>query len=225
LFARINTFSEKLTAQELRNAKFFGEFKSSAYFVAKEFVIFFETAKVFTSKRILRMAEVEFVSDLLLAVHEGIRELKKSIIDKCYADYDDHFPGRRTHVKRFLETMDLVGEMTRPDLATMKFRATRLLYPLFCAVFHLKFGLPRLQAPRATIKPSQYPKMKDVLEEIEDLIERVEEANRNHQTIDLSVEDRKFYDAYSVHWVHEDKRTVMTQYLCRHFVKVLKKDS
>ena len=37
LFARINTYAEKLKPQELRNAKYFGEFKSSVYLLAKEF--------------------------------------------------------------------------------------------------------------------------------------------------------------------------------------------
>jgi hypothetical protein len=222
LFARINTFGEKLTAQELRNATYFGEFKSAAYFIANQFRIFFETAKVFTSKRILRMAEVEFISELLLAAHEGIREGKASVITKAYADYDDRFPTRKVLTRKILETMDTIVEMTQPDLVNMQFRATRLLYPLFCAVFHLKFGLPRLQAPRVGVKASQYPKMKVVLEEIDNLIERVDEANKSHQPIDLSMDDRKFYDAQDEHWVHEDKRTILTQYLCRHFAKVLR---
>ncbi|MFY9977688.1 MAG: DUF262 domain-containing protein, partial [Candidatus Sulfotelmatobacter sp.] len=64
LFARINTYSEKLKAQELRNAKYFGEFKSSVYLLAKEFVTFFEINKVFSPKLILRMAEAEFISEL-----------------------------------------------------------------------------------------------------------------------------------------------------------------
>src|SRR5207248_347476 len=57
LFARINTYSEKLKAQELRNAKWFGDFKSSVYLLAKEFVTFLEKNEVFSPKQILRMAE------------------------------------------------------------------------------------------------------------------------------------------------------------------------
>jgi uncharacterized protein DUF262 len=224
IFARINTFGEKLTQQELRNAKYFGEFKSAVYYIANQFVVFFEAKNVFTSKRIMRMAEAEFVSELLLAAHEGIREGKASVITKAYVDYDDKFAGRKVLTKKILETMDTLAEMTEPDLPNLKFRATRLFYPLFCALFHFKFGLPKLQAPRVAIKPGQYPKIKVVLEEIDELIERIEEANKVHQPIDLSTEDRKFFDAYSEHWVHEDKRTVMTQYLCRHFAKVLKNE-
>jgi hypothetical protein len=222
LFARINTFSEKLKPQELRNARWFGEFKSSVYLLAKEFVTFLARGKVFTSKQILRMSEAEFISELLLAIHEGVREKKKDVIDKAYRDYDDHFLGRRLHEKRFRETIDIIGGIAGDELASLKFRATRLLYPFFCAIYHLKFGLPRLNAPRVSIKPSDYPKLKVVLERIDDLIEKIEASEKTNKGITLSAEDGKFYDAYSEHWVHADKRTILTQYLCRQFVKALK---
>jgi hypothetical protein len=222
IFARINTYGEKLTYQELRNAKFFGEFKTSAYFLAGEFVNFFEMTNVFTAKRILRMAEVEFVSELLIAIHEGIRESKKTVIDKAYVDYDDNFPGRKLHEKRFGETMDAIGDITRPDLPNLRFRGTRLLYPLFCAIYHMKYGLPRLTPQRAPIRSSDYPKLKAALEEVDTLIGAIEDADDQPAALSLSAEEEKFYDAYNEHWVHADKRTTMTQYLCRRFLKVLK---
>lgn len=222
VFARINTYSEKLKPQELRNAKWFGEFKSSVYLLSKEFVSFLDANKVFTSKQILRMAEAEFISELLLAIHEGIREGKKSIIDNCYKNYDDKFPNRRLYEKRFRETMDTIGGIVSDNLPTLRFRATRLFYPLFCAVYHMKFDLPRLNAPRSSIKAGDYPKFKMVLERIDDLIARIEIAEATNEDLDLAAEDRRFYNAYDEHWVHADKRTILTQYLCRQFAKVLK---
>ena len=94
LFARINTFSEKLKPQELRNAKWFGDFKSCVYELAISFKGFVETNRIFSPKQVLRMAEAEFISELLLAMEEGPREGKKAVIDKAYADYDNKFPNR-----------------------------------------------------------------------------------------------------------------------------------
>lgn len=222
VFARINTYSEKLKPQELRNARWFGEFKSAVYGLATEFVTFFETNKVFTSKQILRMAEAEFISELLLAMTEGIRAGQKQVIDKCYEKYDDDFPDRKGHAKRFRETMDTIGTALGPDLPNLKFRATRLLYPLFCAIFHSKFGLPRLTVGRPAFRASEHPKIKSALEEIDDLIDRIETAETEHEDIELSVAERKFYNAYTEHWVHADKRTILTQYICSQFVRALK---
>jgi len=222
IFARLNTYSEKLKAQELRNAQWFGEFKSSVYLLAKEFVTFLETNNVFTSKKILRMAEAEFISELLLAIHEGIREGSKSVIDKCYEKYDDGFPNRRVHEKRFRNTMDAIGGILGDDLPQLKFRATRLLYPLFCAVFHLKFGLPRLGVARASVKVSEYPTLKKTLKKVDELIGNIEAAKKKNEKIELSPEERKFYDAYSEHWVHAEERTILTHYICKQLLKAMR---
>ena len=222
VFARINTYSEKLKPQELRNALWFGEFKSSVYLLAKEFVTFLGTNNVFTPKQILRMAEAEFISELLLAIHEGIREGQRSVIDNCYKKYDDDFPNRKLHEKRFRGTMDVIGGILGDDLPQLRFRATRLFYPLFCAVFHLKFRLPRLRAARASFKVADYPKLKTALERVDELIGNIETAKEENERITLSPEERKFYDAYTEHWVHADKRTILTEYICKQFLNALR---
>lgn len=222
VFARINTYSERLKPQELRNAKWFGDFKSAVYLLAKEFVTFLANNRVFTPKQILRMAEAELISELLLAMEEGVREGKKNVIDKAYLDYDDRFPNRRRHERRFREVIDAIGSIAGDELPNLKFRGTRLFYPFFCAVYHLQYELPRLQAPRRTIKAPDYPKLKSVLEQVDELIGRVDDAARKKEETQISADDQKFYDAYHEHWVHASNRVILTQYLCRHFVKALK---
>lgn len=216
LFARINTFSEKLKPQELRNAKWFGDFKSCVYELAITFNEFVEANHVFTPKQVLRMAEAEFISDLLLAMEEGPREGKKAVLDKAYADYDEKFPNRERHEKRFVEAVDTIGAIGGPELVNLRFRATKLLYPLFCAIYHMKHGLPRLQAPRRPLKTADFPKLRTVLEELDDLIEEVKDGTRNPTD-----EQRRFYDAQAVHWVHASNRTFLIQYICRQFVAAL----
>lgn len=216
LFARINTYSEKLRAQELRNAQWFGDFKSCVYELAKQFVPFFERNKIFTSKQILRMAEAEFISDLLIGMQEGIREGNKEVINKAYKDYDDSFPNRDRHEKRFADVIDTIGAIVGDELPQLRFRATRLFYPLFCAIYHMKFTLAKLQAPRRSIKVADYPKIKGVLEQLHNVIEGIDNG-----TLDASASDRKFFDAQDEHSVHAANRIVITQHLCRQFAKAL----
>jgi len=221
VFARINTYSEKLKNQELRNAKWFGDFKSCVYSLSKEFVTFLAENRVFSSKQILRMAEAEFISELLLAMQEGIREGSKPVIDKCYEKYDDDFPHRSTHEQRFRETLDTIGAILGDDLPQLRFRATRLLYPLFCAVLHFKYGLPRLRVTRTALRSQDYPKLKTRLENISELIDRIEKAKKRNEGIDLSTEERKFYEALTVHWVHADERTTSTTFIARQLTKAI----
>jgi len=141
------------------------------------------------------MSEAEFISELLLAIQEGIRAGEKRIIDNAYKNYDDEFTDRKLHERHFREIMDIIGGILGGDLPQLIFRATRLLYPLFCAVFHLKFGIPRLRVAKASIKVTEYPKLKMALERIDELIGTIETAKKNNENITLSPEDRGFYDA------------------------------
>lgn len=223
IFARINTYAEKLKPQELRNAQWFGEFKSSVYGLARDTVTFLEKNEVFTAKQILRMAEAEFISELLLAMEEGIREGNKAVLDQAYADYDDDFPNRKKHEKRFRETVDIIASIVGDDLPKLeRIRATRLFYPLFCSIYHMAFGLARLQAPRRSIGVSDYPKVKTALEEINEFVAETAAAAKSAKQSYISAEQSKFYESYSEHWVHAANRTVLTHYICKQIVRALK---
>ncbi len=221
VFARINTYSEKLKAQELRNSKWFGDFKSCVYALAKEFTTFFIDNKIFSEKSVLRMAEAEYISDLLIAMEKGITAGDKLNIDRAYGDYDDEFPSRDQHEQRFRETVDATAAIFKKNLAQSEFKAIRLFYPLFCAVYHMKWGLPKMKSVRKAIKVVDYPKIKTALEGIDSLIEKIKDADAEHEEITLSADDRKFYDALTVHWVHADKRAIMADYICRKMMKAL----
>ena len=222
IFARINTYSETLKYQELRNARWFGDFRSCAYLLAQEFLRFTEQNKLFTPRQVLRMAEVEFVSELLLAMQEGIREGKKAVIDRAYKDYDDCFPNRERHEERFRVTMDVIGGIAGERLPELKFRATRLFYPLFCCVYHMRFALPGLQAPRITPRIRDYPKLVAVLENLDELITVMETDKAKQKDAHVAAGWREFFDAYDKHWVHATNRTVLTRFLCERFVETLK---
>jgi len=254
IFARLNTYSVTLNAQELRNAQYFGEFKTTVYTLSTEFMTFWQANRIFSDSNILRMAEAEFVSELLIAMSIGIRARSKSLIDAFYEDNEDRFPRRETLIKRFRETMDAIGGIMGDTLAASKFGEPRLLYPLFCSIYHMQFELPELECDRRRFKQSGYPKLRIALEKVEEIfrkleaeaetqqrieagepaedvygeaeageeeVEQVEQAEGVQKMDPLSREERKFYEAYNVHWVHADNRRFLTLYICRLMVDAL----
>jgi hypothetical protein len=243
IFARLNTYAVTLNAQELRNAQWFGEFKTTVYTLSNEFMTFWQVNKIFSDRNILRMAEAEFVSELLIAMSVGIRERSKRLIDKFYEDHDDEFAHRETLVRRFREAMDTIGGIMGTDLAVSKFSEPRLLYPLFCSVYHLQFGLPDMECERRSFKQSDYPKLRVALDKVEEIFKKLEEEEERRQRIEagetveevygevdeddvgdfdpLTREERRFYDAYSVHWIHAESRRIRTRYICRLMVEAL----
>lgn len=221
IFARLNTYSSTLNAQELRHARKFGDLRTCVYELSDEFITFWVNNKVFTNNNILRMAEAEFASELLMAMSEGIRAKLKRSIDKFYDDNDDHFPKRKQFERRFRETFDDIGGIMGDTLAQSNLRSTRLLYPFFCGVYHMQFKLPEFKAKRCTFKPAAYTKIRNALQVVDSLIEQKKEEERSGNPAALSTEQRKFYDAYSEHWVHADKRKTLTAYLCKQMVKAI----
>lgn len=217
LFARINTYSERLKPQELRHAKWFGEFRSSVYELARQTVTFFELNKVFTSKNILRMAEAELISELLLALEEGIREGNKKVIDAAYKAYDDKFPNRALLEKRFVDVIDTIAAIMGDSLPGSRFRALRLFYPLFLAIYHMKYGLPRLTIGRRPLKVSDYPKIKNVLETVEGVIEAIDDGSKP-----ANEDDKRLFEAQDEHSVHAANRTVLTTQLCKRITHAIK---
>lgn len=148
IFARMNTFSVRLNAQELRNGRFFGPFKQTAYKVAYEHLEFWRQSRVFTELRIARMAEVELTSELLILQLDGLQDKKKSI-DSFYKAYDATFPARRRVVQGFNRTISEITASVGEILAASEFRRPPLFYSLFGVVHHRIVGVPKLDLERS----------------------------------------------------------------------------
>ncbi len=141
IFARVNTYSVGLNAQELRNGRYFGQFKQSAYSLALEHLEFWRRHQIFGEASIARMLEVEFTSELMVAQIAGQQD-KKKILDRFYAEHDEVFP-ERTHVEnRFRAVIDAVNDSVGDNLVSSEFHRPPLFYSLFCVIFHKLYGLP-----------------------------------------------------------------------------------
>ena len=134
IFARLNSYAVKLNPQELRNATYFGEFKTVAYSLGLEYNSFWTNNRIFTDAQILRMNEVELTSDLLVALLDGIKSRKA--IDAYYKMYDDELKSKTTLVKNFRRTMDAIGAMTSGVLSESAFKS-----PFFFTPFSVQFTI------------------------------------------------------------------------------------
>jgi len=88
MFSRLNSNNFVLNKQELRNAKYWGEFKSAVYSATNEIRGFLINNKVFNDRQISRMKDYELVSNLLINIISGIVDGKDGTIEKYYKDYD-----------------------------------------------------------------------------------------------------------------------------------------
>lgn len=91
MFARLNTNNMALNNQELRNAKYWGEFKVYIYKKASQFRNFLIVNNVFKDKDFARMNDVEFINSIVILLIDGIITETPSKIDNYYKKYDNEF--------------------------------------------------------------------------------------------------------------------------------------
>jgi hypothetical protein len=88
IFERINRNSRRLMAQELRHAKYEGWFIQAAESESEKQE--WKTLGVVTPARMKRMADVQFISELIiLTINGAIQGFDQDSLDQAYADYED----------------------------------------------------------------------------------------------------------------------------------------
>jgi hypothetical protein len=141
IFARMNATGVKLNAQELRNAEFFGAFKTYAYQLATEQLNRWRDWRIFTPDQIARMNEVELTSEFMLLMMDGVLEKNNKTIDAFYLKYDARFDDSAEIINRFRTTMDSIETLVSKDVVSGLFRNKTMFYALFSIIYGLQYGL------------------------------------------------------------------------------------
>ena len=169
VFARLNTYSVSLNKQELFNAKYFGYFKQLVYKLSGDFYTFWTENRIFTDRKIVRMAEAELMTDIIIAALEGIQSKKSA--DKYYAKYDENFENRKEIESNIKSVMDLIGNLFGTSLKNTNFRTVPNFYGLFISLYHMNYGVPNLDLPRKVITDKDMPKIINAIDDINSIFE------------------------------------------------------
>jgi hypothetical protein len=160
VFARLNSYTITLNAQEKLNAKFFGLFKQTAYALGADHNAFWLKHNILTRQQILRMAEAELASELLVAMLLGLTD-RRTQIEPTYKRLDDEFPERDQMVDHFRLIIDVLEQTLGEILSDTAFRRRPLFYSLYCVYYDFRFGLASENAN--SHKPSPIRPKKDRL--------------------------------------------------------------
>lgn len=142
MFARLNTNNCVLNRQEIRNSRYWGEFKVTAYNMAAEYREILYDNKIFNDKQFSRMDDVELISILLNLFLVGIDSDTPTSIDKVYAKYDKQFDEYDEIKPRFDAVMKKIEEIYRYLNGNVScFTSKVYFYTLFAAMLHQMFGI------------------------------------------------------------------------------------
>ncbi len=153
IFSRLNSTGVKLNAQELRNAAYFGDFKTTVYRLAAEQLTRWRAWKLFSESQLTRMLEDEFVSECLMLIMGGLVAKSQKTIDKTYDDYDDELVNKGELEKRFRAVMEEIDTKMGSFISDSVFRRTILFYPLFTSFYGKMYGLNSDLSKKAKITP------------------------------------------------------------------------
>lgn len=91
MFARLNSNNYVLNKQEIRNSKFWGDFKVLVYNLASQYREFFLKYKILSDNDCTRMRDAEIITSMVILLLEGIVSETPTSIDKIYEKYDAFF--------------------------------------------------------------------------------------------------------------------------------------
>lgn len=141
IFARINSTGLSLNHQELRNARFFGVYKTLMYNLSYEQLERWQKWKLFSGDQLSRMSEVELTSDLAMAMLSGLSGKTKKKLDDLYEMYDEACPFATELTRRFRIVMDVIEETVGRSIAGSVFDREMHFYSLFLYVYDRLWGL------------------------------------------------------------------------------------
>lgn len=133
IFSRLNATGTKLKDQELRNAEYYGFFKTISYNLAAEYLEFWLSRGLFTADSVSRMVEVQFTSELLGVLLEGPDGLSQKYLNKLYKDNDDNEKFAKRAPVEFRRLIDFLDKHFPWDELPV-FARTSMFYPLYCVV-------------------------------------------------------------------------------------------
>lgn len=145
IFQRLNKNVVALNPQELRQATYAGLFIKTVQEIAD--YPFWNTSGIFSPRETRRMLDIEFVSELSIAVLNGLQN-KKETLDDFYSQYEESFDQDNDLIETFKKVLYQI-EQIFPDLKNSRFRKKTDFYSLF---YYLSKKIASLPLPSEAVK-------------------------------------------------------------------------
>lgn len=108
MFRRMNAYTLPLNSAEKRHSTFQGEFKWFLNSLSDEMNDFFLEFGVLTSRQIVRMADAEFLAEIIHSVEEGISSSSPAALTRLYKKYEDQFERGEEYSEAILAAVEEV---------------------------------------------------------------------------------------------------------------------
>lgn len=141
MFKRMNAYTLPLNDAEKRHSTYQGEFKWMINNFCTDNTEFFASFNILASRALVRMADAELVSEMILAIEEGITSSSTKKLNELYERYEESFEYEEFFVETIQEFVNFYSDLLNDHRDTFLSKPY-VVHSLFCAAFHNKYGLP-----------------------------------------------------------------------------------
>lgn len=149
MFARLNSNNIVLNKQEIRNSKYWGEFKVLVYRLSSNYRDFFLHNKLLSDNDCARMHDSELINSLIILLVDGIVEETPTFIENTYKKYDKDFPNSELIENQFSSIMKVIeGIYAYLNGASGCFENKNYFFTMYGALANQMYGLKNIDLPR-----------------------------------------------------------------------------
>lgn len=149
MFARLNSNNYVLNKQEIRNSKYWGDFKVLVYNLASNYRDFFLSYRLLSDNDCTRMRDAELITSMIILLVDGIVSETPTSIDKIYEKYDASFDENGEIENRIVVTMDVIDKVYEYYNGNLGCLSNKNYFFTFYAVMvHQMFGINGLTIKR-----------------------------------------------------------------------------
>lgn len=142
MFARLNSNNIVLNSQEIRNSKYWGEFKVLVYRLSSKYRDFFLSSKLLSDSDCARMRDSELINSMLILLLEGIVEETPTYIENVYKKYDRDFAESDVVETQFCAIMDIIEGVYRYFNGTPGcFKNKNYFFTMYCVLANQMYGI------------------------------------------------------------------------------------
>lgn len=163
IFSRMNSTGYRLNHQELRNARYYGEFKTFVYDLSSEQLRRWRLWGIFNETELSRMEEAQMISEFaIMLLRRAIVGRSQLMITRYYRMFDKAFPEKDSILDKIRRTFDVLEDLLGESLKDLIFRRKTLFYALFAAIHETHFGLSKSKSAPSKISKRRLTKLLEV---------------------------------------------------------------
>ena len=142
MFARLNSNNYVLNRQEIRNSKYWGDFKVLVYNLSSKYREFFLEYGLLADKDCTRMKDAELISSMLILIIDGIVSETPTSVDNTYQKYDASFDEDGVVENKVLSVMNTIERLYVYLNGNLGCLANKnYFFTLFAVILNQMFGI------------------------------------------------------------------------------------